>query len=189
MASFPAPVSTVQARAPSGSSAQDPCYFRKVLGHHPTGVVMVSTTDGGTPAGMLVSSFSAVSLKPPLVSFLADCSSHTQACIQRAGRFCANVLAADQEALSRKLARHRARRFDDVEWTPSAAGNPIISGCIAWIDCSIVDVVRIGDHNLIVGDVHTLCVSSDKTPLLFFRGQYGDYSPIGIPPERPLGDL
>nr|WP_255682232.1 flavin reductase family protein [Luteimonas sp. BDR2-5] len=156
--------------------ALDPRHFRTVLGNYPTGVVMITASEGEEPVGMVVGSFSSVSLDPPLVSFLATSTSPTQERIQQAGRFCANVLAADQEMLCRKLARPGPGRFDGVEWELSSLGNPVLDGIVAWIDCSIHDVIEIGDHNLIVGRVHELRVASSKTPLLFFRGQYGDYS-------------
>jgi flavin reductase (DIM6/NTAB) family NADH-FMN oxidoreductase RutF len=154
----------------------DTRHFRTVLGNYPTGVVAVTVVGSDRePVGMIVGSFTSVSLNPPLVSFLADCSSSTQAKIQAAGRFCANVLAADQERLSRKLAARGPGRFDGVPWEPSPLGNPVLGGTVAWVDCIIHGVIEIGDHYLIVGRVHELRAVSDKTPLLFFRGAYGDY--------------
>lgn len=163
------------------SGAVDPRHFRMVLGNYPTGVVVVTTTEAEqAPVGMVVGSFTSVSLNPPLVSFLVDRSSSTQARIQAAGRFCANVLAADQEQLCRKLAARRPDRFDGVPWEPSPLGNPVLEGIVAWIDCTIDTVIELGDHDLIVGRAHELRVASDKkTPLLFFRGQYGDYFSAG----------
>ncbi|MFT4248051.1 MAG: flavin reductase family protein [Pseudomonas sp.] len=168
---------TLPAAAPEPPQPLDPRTFRSVLGNFPTGVVAITTAAGDDePIGMIVGSFTSVSLTPPLVSFLADCSSSTQARIQQAGRFCANVLAADQEGLCRQLASRRPPvRFDGIPWSRSPLGNPILEGIIAWIDCSIADVIAVGDHYLIVGHVHALHAVSDKTPLLFLRGGYGDY--------------
>ncbi len=157
----------------------DARHFRTVLGNFPTGVVAITTRGSeDQPVAMIVGSFTSVSLSPPLVSFLADRSSSTQAEIRAAGRFCANVLAADQEGLCRKLAARRPGRFDGVHWEPSSMGNPVLEGIVAWIDCTIDDVVELGDHYLIVGRVHELRAVSDKTPLLFLRGAYGDYVSI-----------
>ncbi|MDQ0473941.1 flavin reductase family protein [Labrys wisconsinensis] len=154
----------------------DARHFRTVLGNVPTGVVAVTATGSEQePVGMIVGSFTSVSLNPPLVSFLADSLSSTQAKLQAAGRFCVNVLAADQERLCRKLAARGSARFDGVRWAPSALGNPVIEGIVAWIDCTIDTVIEIGDHHLIVGRVRELHTVSDRTPLLFFRGSYGDY--------------
>ncbi|MET7680496.1 flavin reductase family protein [Streptomyces sp. NPDC005423] len=151
-------------------------YFRGVLGHFPTSVVAITTTDADQrPRGMIVGTFMSVSLQPPLVSFLVDSSSATLATVRTAGRFCANALAGNQERLSRQLAAGRADRFEGVTWQPSPLGNPVLDGVVAWVDCALEQVVEIGDHFLVVGRVRHLRVESKRTPLLFFRGGYGDY--------------
>ncbi|TDV55983.1 flavin reductase family protein [Actinophytocola oryzae] len=151
-------------------------HFRDVLGNLPTSVVAVTTTrPDGSPAGMIVGTFTSVSLEPPLVSFLADRSSFSFGHIRESGRYCANVLAADQEVLSRKMATGGPAKFDGVEWTRSPMGNPVLAGIVAWVDCDVEKIVELGDHHLAVGRVRDLRVSSPKTPLLFFRGGYGDY--------------
>lgn len=156
--------------------AIDPRHFRTVLGSFPTGVVAINSTEvDNVPVGMVVGSFTSVSLDPPLVSFLADVSSQSQSRIRATGRFCANVLAADQEMLCRRLASRGADKFVDIDWTRSPLGNPVLAGIVSWIDCLIHDTIQIGDHHLIIGRVQELHVVSDKTPLLFLRGVYGDY--------------
>ncbi|WP_202970089.1 flavin reductase family protein [Pararhizobium polonicum] len=154
----------------------DARHFRTVLGSFPTGVVAITCVEASTtPVAMIVGSFTSVSLEPPLVSFLADRSSSTQARIRARGRFCANVLAADQERLCRTLAARGTDKFDGITWEQSPLGNPILPGIVSWIDCMVDDVIEIGDHYLIVGRVHALHTVTDKTPLLFLRGAYGDY--------------
>lgn len=155
----------------------NPREFRDVLGNFPTSVVAVTTTGpDGLPHGMVVGTFTSVSLDPPLVSFLADRSSQTLRTVLGAGRFCANALAGNQERLSRKLASGPGHeRFEGVAWSPSPNGNPVLDGVVAWVDCAVEREVGIGDHLLVVGRVRDLRVESMKTPLLFFRGGYGDY--------------
>ncbi|MFT4125968.1 MAG: flavin reductase family protein [Gordonia sp. (in: high G+C Gram-positive bacteria)] len=153
-------------------------HLRDVLGNFPTSVVAVTTLDDGdAPIGMVVGSFTSVSLAPPLVSFLVDRGSATLPRILRAQRFCANALASDQEILCRQMARSGGvDRFTGVRWRRSANQNPIIDGVVAWVDCSIDKTVELGDHFLVVGRIQDLMVASVKSPLLFFRGGYGDYS-------------
>ncbi|GAC70349.1 flavin reductase family protein [Gordonia soli] len=152
-------------------------YLRDVLGNFPTSVVAVTTTlPAGDPVGMVVGSFTSVSLDPPLVSFLVDRSSSTLPKILDAGRFCANALASDQEWLCRQMAKKGAARFSDVRWSHSDHRNPILEGVVAWVDCAIEKTVELGDHFLVVGRVQDLTVASAKRPLLFFRGGYGDYT-------------
>src|SRR3569833_3788158 len=80
----------------------DPKQFRKVLGHFPSGVAVITGIDPeGNPAGMAIGSFTSVSLDPPLVAFLPDKSSTSWPKIEPAGKFCVNILASEQESVCR----------------------------------------------------------------------------------------
>jgi flavin reductase (DIM6/NTAB) family NADH-FMN oxidoreductase RutF/DNA-binding IclR family transcriptional regulator len=153
--------------------------FREVLGQYPTGVAVVTaTTVDGDPVGMTVGSFSSVSLEPPLVAFMPAQTSNTWAAIREVGRFCVNVLAANQEAVCRTLASKQADKFDAMGWRPSALGSPILDGVVAYVDCEVADVHPAGDHDIVVGRVHQLEVIGSPAPLLFFQGGYGAFTPL-----------
>ncbi len=54
----------------------DPAQYREVMGHYPTGVTVVTgTSPDGDPIGMVVGTFTAVSLDPPLVAFMPTTTS------------------------------------------------------------------------------------------------------------------
>lgn len=151
--------------------------FRQVLGRFATGVVIVTALADEVPVGLSVNSFTAVSLEPPLVAFCAARLSGSWALIQRTGRFCVNVLAEDQEAVSRVFATPGADRFRSLGWTLSASGAPRIQGSLAWIDCAIDTVHPGGDHEICVGRVGAMGVEREDGPLVFYRGGYGRFAP------------
>src|SRR5688500_16636208 len=94
--------------------------FRRVLGHYPTGVSAITAlTSDGKPVGLIVGSFTSVSLDPPLVGFLPDVKSVSWPQIERVGHFCVNVLASDQTAISRQLAARGEDKFAGVEYSVS----------------------------------------------------------------------
>lgn len=163
--------------------------FRSVLGHFPTGVtVITSMADDGEPLGMVVGSFTSVSLDPPLVAFLPAKSSSTFPKIRESGRFCVNVLASDQEHVCRAFARSGGPKFEDITFVQSPGGSPIIEGVVAWIDCVIESITEAGDHEICVGRVRNLEVASSIVPLLFFRGGYGGFASqsLAAPAEADL---
>jgi flavin reductase (DIM6/NTAB) family NADH-FMN oxidoreductase RutF/DNA-binding IclR family transcriptional regulator len=164
-----------------------PAEFRETLGHYPTGVAVVTAvTDDETPAGMVVGSFTSVSLDPPLVAFLPTKDSGSWARLSKADRFCVNVLAADQEDVCRRFASRIPDKFEGVDWTPAPGGSPILEGVVAWIECSFHDVVDGGDHWIVLGTVEDLQVSRPSLPLLFFQGGYGRFSPPSlVAPTHP----
>ena len=169
------------------TEAIDPQRFRHVLGHFPTGVVVATALqEGGTPAGMAVGSFTSVSLDPPLVAFLPDKKSTSFPKIRQAGSFCINVLSGDQEQVCRAFAARGGDKFGDVSWYSAGSGSPIIDGAVAWIDCEIQEVLEAGDHYIVLGRVLDLAVGKNASPLLFFRGGYGQFTaPSLSAPARP----
>lgn len=154
--------------------------FRDVLGHLPTGVVVITATDDDTPVGMAVGSFTSVSLDPPMVAFFPDKSSSTFPLIRRAGRFCVNVLAADQEEVCRAFAVRGGDKFRGLEWTFTHLGSPVLNDVLVWLDCEIDDVSEAGDHFVVLGRVHQLGVGRPRIPLVFFQGGYGAFVPSSL---------
>lgn len=153
-------------------------WFRRVLGHFPTGVVIVTAIDDGVPAGMSIGSFTSVSLDPPLIAILPAKTSVSWPRIAAADAFCVNVLNARQEALCRAFAASGTDKFGGVRWQPSASGAPLLEGALAWIDCSLEQVVEAGDHYIALGRVTALDTAADQAtePLVFFKGGYGTIS-------------
>jgi flavin reductase (DIM6/NTAB) family NADH-FMN oxidoreductase RutF len=156
----------------------DPALFRQVLGHFPTGVTAVTAIGpDGAPVGFSVGSFFSVSLEPALVGFCAGKESSAWPAIRAAGAFCVNVLAEDQESVSRQLATRGADRFDGLDWSAAPTGSPRLTGVLAWIDCDIDAVHDAGDHEICVGRVRDLGVEREGAPLVFFRSGYGRFQP------------
>jgi 3-hydroxy-9,10-secoandrosta-1,3,5(10)-triene-9,17-dione monooxygenase reductase component len=150
--------------------------YRHVLGHYPTGVCIVTAVEkNGVAAGMVVGSFTSVSLEPPLVAILPSRRSTTWPRLAAAGRFCINVLACDQLSLCKQFAMSGDHRFAGVSHRLSSNGSPILDGVIAWIQCDLHAVYEAGDHVIALGHVTELEVQKRVGPLLFFRGGYGTF--------------
>jgi flavin reductase (DIM6/NTAB) family NADH-FMN oxidoreductase RutF len=159
----------------------DQTLFRRVLSHHPTGVSVVTATgNDGERVGMVVGSFASVSLDPPLVAFMPARTSSTYARLRSVSHFCVNVLAADQQSVAARFASRTQDKFAGLEATPTGTGGWILDGALAWVDCSVHDVVEAGDHDIVLGRVERLEVSGSTTPLVFFQGAYGGFSPQSV---------
>jgi 3-hydroxy-9,10-secoandrosta-1,3,5(10)-triene-9,17-dione monooxygenase reductase component len=144
--------------------------FRNVLGHFPTGVTVVTGRAGERPVGMAIGSFFSLSLDPSLVGFCAAKTSSSWSEIKRSGRFCANVLAHDQQELCRIFAVSGGDKFREVDWEPGASGAPRLDGVLAWVECTIEAVHDGGDHEICIGRVDALGIERNCAPLIFFRG-------------------
>lgn len=166
---------------PQTRASIDPADYREVMGHYPTGVAVVTGLgEQGEPIGMVVGTFTAVSLDPPLVAFMPTVTSGTYALMRDAGRFCINVLAHDQLELCRVMAVPRPGKFDDVSWSPGGNGAPLLADAVAHIECSLQEEVLAGDHYIVLCAVKSMQVTNPATPLLFFQGGYGGFNPKGM---------
>lgn len=153
--------------------------FRDVIGHYPTGVVVVTGLDAeDRPLGMVIGSFTSASLEPPLVLFLPMKTSRTFRKLRTANAYCINVLAAGQEQLCQHFSSKSGQDdlFDTVEWHAAPSGAPILDGAVAWIDCTPQDLIDCGDHYIAIGAVQNLGVQSATLPLLFFQSGYGRFA-------------
>lgn len=157
----------------------DSVLFRQVLGAYPTGVSVITATGAdGTPVGMVVGTFTSVSLDPPLVGFLPDKKSSSWPQIEAAGHFCVNVLGSDQQEVCRQVSAKGPEKFVGVEYALSQHNLPVIANSIATIECTIHSVVEAGDHWIVLGKVLGMEVIRNEDPMLFHRGRYGGFAEL-----------
>jgi flavin reductase (DIM6/NTAB) family NADH-FMN oxidoreductase RutF len=150
----------------------DPALFRQLLGRFATGVTVVTTRDpAGRPVGMTASSVASVSLHPPLVLVSVDQANDMHPALRAAQRFVLNVLAADQEAISRRFAAEHPDRFDGIGYRENRHGLPVLDGVLASIECEKQAEAPGGDHTVFFGLVTGGTVSAGR-PLLYYRGDY-----------------
>lgn len=150
--------------------------FRAVLGHFPSGVVLITGMHDGKPAGFTCQSFFSLSLDPPLVAFAPGKASTSWPKVSSSGLVCVNFLAADQEGLARTFSRRGADKFAGVGWSNGANEAPRLHGALAWLECQVVDSHEAGDHWLVTAEVKDMEVGRGE-PLVFYRGGFGGFAP------------
>jgi len=150
--------------------------FRGALGAFATGVTIVTTRGEAHPYGMTANAFSSVSLDPPLVLVCVKSFSEGADLIRANGVFAVNILAAEQEPLSRYFAskdRPRGRdAFGDIPHRTAASGSPILDGAVGYLDCALHASHEAGDHVIFIGEVLALDFNNDTAPLVFHAGGY-----------------
>ncbi|MGW5639913.1 flavin reductase family protein [Streptomyces sp. NPDC003832] len=160
--------------APADLSATpaEPAAFRRVLGHVPTSVSVVTAATPEGPVGVTVGSFTSVSLDPPLVVFYCGLKSASAAAIAAAGQFRVNVLAEDQQQVCAAFAGRTAERFATGAWEFPEAAAPRLAGAAAWIECDVESTFPAGDHVAVMGRVRRLATAAaPRRPLIFHRGR------------------
>ncbi|MFY9726076.1 MAG: flavin reductase family protein [Bryobacteraceae bacterium] len=146
--------------------------FRRACGRFSTGVTIASVVDRqGMPHGLTVSSFTSVSLDPPLVLIALAHSASVMDAFSNASFFAINVLAAGQRDLAERFALKGHDRFDGLAWHAGETGSPLLPGTLAEIECAIRQRFTAGDHDLFVGEMVRAVVRGGE-PLLYFSGRY-----------------
>lgn len=149
----------------------DDARFRQALGHFASGVTVVTTAAGGELYGMTVSSFSSLSLNPPLILICIDKGVPSHDILKDAGRFVVNILEERQEHLSRRFATTATDKFKGVAWHTGKLGLPVLDNTLAAIECSLRDTLDGGDHTIFIGEVVDVEVR-EGAPLLYYRRGY-----------------
>ncbi|MFF4623340.1 flavin reductase family protein [Nonomuraea jabiensis] len=149
--------------------------LREAFGQFATGVAVITTvTADGERAGVTVNSFTSVSLDPPLVLWCLSNRAPSAPLFLRAGRFAVNVLAADQDHLSRRFATPTTDKFAGVELLGGPL--PILAGTLASFVCRTERVHDGGDHHIFVGAVERY-QRAEGEPLVFHSGRYREFWP------------
>lgn len=153
--------------------------LRAAMRNHPAGVVVITADVEGRPVGLTATSFTSVSLDPPLVSFYIAESSTTWPDLRRAPVFGVHLLAADQAGTAARFAAKGVDRFTaPTSWRPGPAGVPLLEGATTHLVCEWYETRAIGDHVLVVGRVtHAGVVSETAPPLVHHRGTFGSVTP------------
>ena len=141
---------------------------------YPQGVTVVTTQSDDGPKGITVSSFTSVSLSPPLVLVSIAKGSEAHDLYRRAKDFAVNFLADDQRSVSDRFAGKTEARdmFEGLKFELGVTGSPIIDGALAVIECKTWRVYEGGDHSLIIGEVVATQAPTDKRPLVYYAQQY-----------------
>jgi flavin reductase (DIM6/NTAB) family NADH-FMN oxidoreductase RutF len=146
--------------------------FRRACGRFATGVTVASVLDReGFPHGLTVSSFTSVSLDPPLILI---CLGHAVTSIEdfrQARHFGISILRDGDRSLSDRFAQKAQDHFDGVDWQAGKTGVPLLARALAAIECSVCQRFTAGDHDILVGEVVRTCVN-DGAPLVHFASRY-----------------
>ena len=151
----------------------DGATFRATLARWASGVTILTCRDGEEPVGMTASSFSSLSLDPPLV--LACIGNRAQAHDPLVGAegFAVHLLARDQEELSSAFAAAGPEKFAATGDVRGPFEAPLLPLGVARLVCAHEAALPGGDHTILVGRV-VAAEHTDAPQLLYAdRGYRG----------------
>ena len=149
----------------------DPTALRQAFGVFPSGVVAVAAVIDGRPVGLAASSFTSVSLSPPLVSVSIAKTSKTWPDLRRASHLGITVLAEHQGVVCGKLAGPVDDRFTDLPVSVTAEGALLLDEGLGFFDTTIYREVEAGDHMVVLLQLHSVGHIAGQ-PLVFHRSAF-----------------
>ncbi len=148
--------------------ALDAAAKKTLLRKIPHGVFICGVAEGEEVNGFTASWVTQGSFEPPLVVMAVRADSTSNGMIQRSGRFCLNVLAADQKDLAAvffKPQKGVGGRFDAAPFHLGPLGLPVLDDALGAVECTVVGQVAHGDHTVFVGEVKTAILHRDAPAL------------------------
>ncbi len=149
--------------------------FKDVMANWTSGVSVVTTEARGLVYGLTVSSFTSVSLDPPLVLVCLSNHNRMQLMIQDSQAFTVSILSSDMEDASGYFAspgREPTTGFVGIEGDWTASGQPVVQGAMGYVECKLHQVIPGGDHVIIVGEVLHAHSRDDAEPLVYCQRGY-----------------
>lgn len=148
--------------------------LRKTMSAWTSGITVVTTLDEQRLHAMTASSFTSVSIDPPLILVCVGKKKRTHHLLLDQKAFGVAILAADQEEVSNMAAGFRGPEgnyLPGVEWE-MRSGAPIVKECLSWMSCSLYSTYDGGDHSIFIGRVEDTGVVSEKPPLIWYSRGY-----------------
>jgi flavin reductase (DIM6/NTAB) family NADH-FMN oxidoreductase RutF len=147
--------------------------LKEVMRVFPQGVAVVTSSYSGSLYGMTVSSFTSVSLHPPLVLVAISKSTKLHDVFTSSDVFAVNLLAEDQKSVSDRFAGREnvSERFEGIKFD-LVDNCPIIKGVRAYIICRKWATCDSGDHTLLIGELMKGVKINNRRPLAYYSQQY-----------------
>jgi flavin reductase ActVB len=161
--------------------------FRHAMSSFPSGVVIATCLDAeGNPWGLTASSFSSVSLEPPLVLVCPAKAADCHGAFLAAQSFAINILRAEDEALARRFATRGARKFEGSEFEAAEHGLPVLRESVASLVCRKFAEHDCGDHTVVVGEVQSVRLGRATDAIVYYRRRYWNFARDGrLRPSAP----
>lgn len=163
-----------------GSDPFTSAEFRAACATFPTGVTVVTRLMADRkPHGITVSSFTSLSLHPPLLLVCIDLRASFLRGLVEGEAFAINVLNETQQDLSVRFSKpHEQGRFHHLLWREGERGVPLLSDALATFECELTRTVDAGDHRILIGRVRRLNHHKGR-PLLWHRASYHSIASSG----------
>jgi flavin reductase (DIM6/NTAB) family NADH-FMN oxidoreductase RutF len=155
----------------------EPATLRSAMGKFVTGVAVAITGAADDLTGATVNSLTSISLDPPIVLIALSHTSRTSQVLTACERFSLSILEISQEQAALDFAVRGGGRCEGREFDTLPSGLLAIPGALAQLDCTLLESVAMGDHQVFYGQVTALAQREGES-LAFRAGQFGGFHTV-----------
>jgi flavin reductase ActVB len=152
--------------------------YRNAMARVASGVTIVTTASAdGRWWGFTASSFSPLSIDPPLILV---CLAHDARChpvFTSAERFRVSVLAPEHEELAKRFATRGADKFAGEDFRRADDGLPMLDDALVSLRCRTTDMAEGGDHTILIAHVEEAHLRREGRPAVHVDRRYWDLVP------------
>jgi len=148
------------------------------------GIVVITTRSGKKLNGMAACWVSRVADQPFLIMASIWKQNFSHHLVQESGVFAVNILRKDQVNIARHFGKQSGReleKFAQVPYQIGKTGSPILTDCLAYLDCKVVRTSDAGDHTMFIGEVLTADFMARGEQLVFQRQDYLGSQVVEVP--------
>lgn len=154
--------------------------FRRAMSTFATGVGVVTCVADGRDHAMTANAITSVSLRPPLILVAVERATRFWEAVSNQAHWAVSILADEAQDHAQWLAtpgRPLAGQLDQVPHRRSDRGIALVEQSLAWLECRTEQLVPVGDHDILVGEVENVTHVDDggsgsDAALLYWRSGY-----------------
>lgn len=155
----------------------DVATFKEAMSRFPGGVVVATARDAaGKPWGFTASSFSSLSMEPPLILICLAKSAECYPVFLAAQAFAINMLSAGDDATAMTFSKRGADKFAAAHFDEDEYGSPLLPAAIATLTCQTFAIHDGGDHSILVGRVSSARLGPVVSPMVYLNRKFGRFS-------------
>ena len=154
--------------------------FKELMKRFASGVTLITFDDGGKYSGLTVSSFCSLSMDPPLILICIDKNIHSHNSLKNGASFGVNICTSEQGKLAWDFANSNVDKNElilSLKHNVTDNNVPLLSDCLASMECTIKEAYAGGDHTIFVGQIESGDFDDKSDPLIYYKSGLGNFKP------------
>lgn len=147
----------------------------EALGIMVHGIYVLTTAYRDEVNGMIASWVTQISFDPPLVAVAVHPDRYSHRLIEKSKAFALHAISKDRKDLLKIFkGPDPAAKFVSLRWSKGKTGSPLLTDCLAFVDCRVKMTLSPGNHTVFIGEIVDGGIVSRGVPLstLDYEGVY-----------------